>query len=82
MWWSFISIKKKILQKKKSVIFGDSAPVFKWFPGVRNGNFNLEDWQYSGRFSVVADDQIKILIKNNMGYNQYIPPHTHTLENI
>lgn len=68
---------KNSTNRKKYVIFGDGAPVFKSFPGIRNGNFNLEDWQHSGRLSVVVDDQIKILIKDNMGYNQYIPPlHT------
>jgi len=55
--------------KKICIAYGDSAvgesTVRKWFTRFRNGNFDLEDRERSGRPAIVDDDQILTLIKNN-----------------
>jgi len=55
--------------KKICIVYGDSAiaksTIRKWFTRFRNGNFDLEDRERSGRSVVVDDDQILTLIENN-----------------
>jgi len=56
-------------ENKICIVYGDHAVaesiIRKWFTRFRNGNFDLEDQERSGRPAVVHDDQILTLIKNN-----------------
>lgn len=53
-------------------LYGDGtiaeSAVRKWFTGVRNGNFDLENGDCSGNVAVIHDIQIETPIKNNSGY--------------
>jgi len=51
------------------IVYGDNIvaenTIRKWFTRFRNGNFDLEDRERSGRPAVVDNDQILTLIENN-----------------
>ncbi|XP_077291831.1 histone-lysine N-methyltransferase SETMAR-like [Arctopsyche grandis] len=56
-------------QKNIQEVYLDHAPalrtVKKWFCKFRNGDFNMEDQPRSGRPSVIDDDIVSDLVKNN-----------------
>lgn len=58
---------KKILQKAKCTIYGDTAEsmVCKHFNNFRSRNFDPEDWEHSNR-PAIDEDQIKKLINSSV----------------
>lgn len=43
----------------------------KWFVRLRIGNFDFEDRKYSGRITVIGDDQIETLINDYTSHVSY-----------